>query len=70
MKNADLPASPADSEYFEEPAHTGLTKREAFAMVVIQGNLAAFHDRDVSDFGDIAHDCVMFADALLEELEK
>lgn len=56
-----------DSHYAGD---AGLTKREVFAMAMIKGNLAAFHDHDVSDYQDIANDCVMMADALLKELEK
>ncbi len=48
----------------------GLTKREHFAAMAMQGNLKAFHDCDVTDFTEIAHDCVMMADALLAELAK
>lgn len=57
VMNANLPAE-------------RLTKREQFAMAAMQGNIKAFHDCDVTDFGEMASDCVLIADALLAELAK
>lgn len=45
----------------------GLTKREAFAAMAMQG-LAA--DCEMNDIDDIACDAVKLADALLKELAK
>lgn len=65
-KNPDKPAYPTDIHY-ERPNkyHTGLTKRELFAMAAMQGILASSADR-----GDqaVAKMSVKFADALLNEL--
>lgn len=75
MKNADLPANP-----FQEVKsitggmitkfdnHKGITKREMFAMAAMQG-LASESGRYNSP-GDMAHDAVKLADALLAELER
>lgn len=74
MKNADMPAIPVvNSEgYCANPASgaidrgccAGLTKREYFAAMLMQGMLS-------SDelFQDTAEYAVMAADALLNELE-
>ena len=65
--NADQPANPT----VHTNAHlNGLTKREHFAAMAIQGNIKAFQDCDVTDYHDMAQDCVMFADALLKALEN
>ena len=47
----------------------GLTKREHFAAMAMQGLLASFGEHDVTDAGEIASDAVLFADALLDKLE-
>lgn len=75
MKNADLPAMPIEINGFGQfapEAHTGLTKREAFAMAALQG-LSGAHNHD----GEWSHDskivavvAVKYADALLAELER
>ncbi|PHS02157.1 MAG: hypothetical protein COA78_22180 [Blastopirellula sp.] len=54
----------------QAPEHYGLTKREYFAGLAIQGNMAWFESRDVEDLEGMAHDCVLFADYLIKELEK
>jgi len=73
MKNAigngDEPASAIIIDT-DENVCFGLTKREAFAMAAMQGNLSVFFDHDVSDYGEIAEDCVKIADKLLDALEK
>ena len=72
MKNGDKPANPVKPEVIQgnDQVYLGLTKREQFAAMAMQGNFKAFHDCDVTDYGEIAHDCVMMADALLKELAK
>jgi len=62
MKNGEKRAFPAD-----EHTHTdgGLTKREYFAGLAMQG--MAMSDLK---FEDMAHDAVKMADALLAELRK
>lgn len=78
MKNADKPAMPIELNGFGQfapEAHTGLTKREMFAMHAMQGFLS---DADYADLYEtapewrknIAEASVEFADALLKELEK
>ena len=46
----------------------GLTKREYFAAMAMQGFIAAWGNHDVTDVNDIAHDAVLAADALIRAL--
>ena len=75
MNNADAPAMPisvsssidgnmcsSDFEYGE-----GLTKREHFAGLAMQGLLAGGVYSEVSD---CIKECIEYTDALLKELEK
>ena len=66
MSNAttDLPAFPIPGPLFA----TGLTKRELFAAMAMQGILAG-RERWIS-FEKLAHMAVTCADALLAELAK
>jgi hypothetical protein len=76
MKNADLPAMPFTEEPYPIDAintnygavATGLTKREYFAVLAMQGLCA--HSGDYYTGTDLAQDAVMYADALLAELER
>ena len=76
MNNADNPAMPiVINEYNYEtlkpvPLGTlsGLTKREYFAAMAIQG--LCTHSGDYHTPENLASDAVMYADALLKELEK
>ena len=74
MKNADLPAMPislTDSQldFFlksnKEINISGLTKREHFAAMAMQGAIAAHFDAD-----DVPTYAVSMADALLAALEQ
>ena len=56
-------------------AHTGLTKREAFAMAAMQNVILNYNpwehgDFDSSNYEDAATQAVGLADALLKELSK
>jgi hypothetical protein len=62
MNNSDAPAYP-DNWDAKLP---GLTKREYFAAMAMQGVLA----RACYRTGDAARQSIMYADALLKELEK
>lgn len=67
MKNADMPAFPVEETSDSESLSFGLTKREYFAAMAMQGLLAqGGYDR----FAALASDVVNLTDALLEELEK
>jgi hypothetical protein len=74
MKSGDLPAMPqtnSDSMCMQtgapKPMHSGLTKREMFAMAAMQGILSC----DNSEFTNVAAiSAVAHADALLAELER
>jgi hypothetical protein len=81
MKNSDMPAMPSKvsvnrdsgdvqpyqfgNDDFSTP---GLTKREYFAGLALQGLLAS-GPHDCDDHG-VAHDALLFANSLLAELEK
>ena len=54
----------------DSEVHYGLTKREYFAGLAMQGLIASWGKHDLTDFDDIAHDAVMAADALINELSK
>ena len=84
MDNANMPANPAtlknDKDYIKQAqgvgikieewtSHAGLTKREHFASMAMQGSLAG----DINDeltVDDIAIQARQCADALLKELSK
>ena len=82
MKNADMPAMPVideeqsfpvDMERYGSKEATlrfafGMTKREMMAMAAMQGLCA--HSGDYHQPEPLAMDAVMFADALLAELER
>ena len=82
MKNADMPAMPVideeqsfpvDMERYGSKEATlrfafGMTKREMMAMAAMQGLCA--HSGDYHQPELLAMDAVMFADALLAELER
>jgi len=64
VKNADMPAMPQYGKFDDNSK--GLTKREYFAAMAMQG-LLAYGPRQASD---VAHSALQKADALLTELEK
>ena len=86
MKNADKPIYPTTSqkinetEFFEynlpnkEKQYSGLTKREYFAGLAMQGLLALPDKGTFSSFDEaiewICEASVKFADELLKQLEK
>ena len=80
MKNADMPAMPIEFSGFGQfapEAHTGITKREMFAMAAMQGMLShsdVMHTNDDEEHENISHavaaNAVLMADALLSKLEQ
>lgn len=71
MNNSDKPAMPqslkmSDATHIHSP---GLTKREYFAGLAMQGLLAKHGDDDYEE-GKIAEYAINHAEQLLEELEK
>ena len=75
MKNADLPAMPIEINGFGQyapEAHTGLTKREMFAMHFMQAWIQ--HHGSAGDYGfskeDAALSAIECADSLIAKLEK
>lgn len=75
MENSNLSAFPISkedaNEYSEElPINTGLTKREYFAAMAMQGILASCFKSFNPNPQDVAEDSIIFADALLTALNK
>lgn len=74
MNNSDMPAMPVPINPGEVAANgmnlDGLTKREYFAGLAMQGLIASFGQHDVTDSSEVAIDAALFADALLAELER
>lgn len=73
MKNADMPAMPTyelNGQNFLEDTSYGLTKREHFAAMAMQGLLSAnaIYGGKTNDRASLAKDAIAFADALLKEL--
>ena len=68
MKNADKSAFPHPDDTLS--SKIGLTKREYFAAMAMQGlcanSIAGSHNKP----SNLAIDAVMYADALLKELDK
>lgn len=76
MKNADMPAMPLDSQAESDIGqgyqydHAGLTKREHFAAMAMQGLLSGVPADGIISYDEVADDARRCADALLAELEK
>lgn len=71
MKNANMPINPTlelNGQGLLEDTSYGLTKREYFAAMALQGLCA--HSGDYHAPEHLASDAVMFADAVLAELER
>lgn len=74
IKNADLPAMPITNSdlacelQIGAKGAGGLTKREHFAAMAMQGLCS--HSGDYHCAEDMANDAVVYADALLKQLEK
>ena len=72
MNNGDKPASPVKPEVIQgnDQVYLGLTKREQFAAMAMQGTWWNLTDcnRD-QHFDHAAKSCVKMADALLKELD-
>lgn len=73
-----MPAMPCDDIVMRDKdgnlygcpvSSSGLTKREHFAAMAMQGLLSSFGNHDVTDYSEIASDAAMAADALLAALE-
>jgi len=75
MNNGDLPAYQVTTEAIETEEdiatewfnHTGLTKREAFAMAAMQGMLAS--GEVITDYDYLASEATEMANAMLKALE-
>lgn len=72
MKNADMPAMPQNGETRWDSSDyggRGLTKREHFAGMAMQGFIS-YGSTDKLHGAKLARLSVHYADALLKELEK
>lgn len=54
----------------EDDFSVGMTKREYFAVLAMNGFLASWGQHDLVAAEEIAHDSVCLADALIKELNK
>jgi hypothetical protein len=73
IKNADLPAMPImelNPEGAPVDYHAGLTKREQFAAMAMQGILASKYVGSLSMPNGLVITALGYADALLIQLEK
>ena len=76
INNSDMPAMPVMDEVQEHGQHYGLTKREHFAGLVMQGLVSGVNSsvKYGESHGwkdeDFAKEAVELADALLAELER
>jgi len=72
MKNADMPAMPLPLGSETSSGQDGLSKREHFAAMAMQGILANQYNVPVREdqFDLVSKWSVMAADSLLKELEK
>jgi hypothetical protein len=69
MENGNKPAHPINKDHVDGRDYKGLTKREYFAGLAMQGILAnASQDFSILE-RDVAHTSVCMADALLKSLE-
>ncbi len=74
MNNSDMPAMPSDHTYIDgdincREMHTGLTKREHFAGLAMQGIMASIKDDQVWSMTDVARTAIQMSSVLLEELD-
>ena len=73
MKNGKDNAFPVVLQHglsHDSHVEIGLTKREYFAAMAMQGILSSCFASMNPDYNDLALDALNFADALLSELEK
>lgn len=69
MKNGDLPAYPLPREISETLPNTGLTKREYFAAMAMQGLLANKRYGKHYKTEEVVESSLIIADEILDQLE-
>ncbi len=72
MKNSDMPAMPCQemgTQVAQGELKSGLTKREQFAAMAMQGMVSTVFDGHVA-YDILASDAVEMANALLKQLEN
>ena len=75
MNNSDMPAMPSGIEQTqhlrgERPLFTGLSKREHFAGLAMQGLLVNMGRNECNNEIDVVNAAIYCADQLLKELDK
>ena len=71
IKNGDMPAMPITYEQATDADMWGLSKREMMAMHILPALIASYDVDWVATQGEsVARDAVIYADALLAELER
>ena len=71
ITNGDLPAMPITNEQAQDADMWGLSKREMMAMHILPALIATYDVDWVATQGEsVARDAVIYADALLAELER
>ena len=71
IKNGDRPAMPITYEQATDADMWGLSKREMMAMHILPALIGAYDVDWVATQGEaVARDAVIYADALLAELER
>lgn len=51
-------------------SNMGITLRQHYAGLAMQGLLASYGTHDVTEYSEIASDAILAADALIEQLNK
>jgi len=69
-ENSNLPAFPVELTNDDNIHVEGLSKREWFAGMAMQGLMANEQNAPVTDYEYAAKACIKMADALLAELDK
>jgi len=72
MRNSDMPAMPIVVPASEKPEFyaSGLSKREHFAAMAMQGIFSSIHAVENLNQEEFAMEAISMADALLKALEK
>lgn len=70
-KGTEFETRSNDTSFPHGQYHTGgLTKREYFSSMMMQGLLASWGQHDITNFEEIASDAVRAADVLIEQLNN
>lgn len=70
MSNTETAFPTVEANHFADYSSRGLTKREYFAAMAMQGMISAWGQHDVTSFLEIAQDAFKLADVMIKESEK